>query len=37
MGWMLDNGQGMVEPLSYARLPQDVAAAEKNAISKQLK
>jgi phosphate transport system substrate-binding protein len=37
LGWMLDNGQGMVEQLSYAKLPADVVAAEKNAISHQLK
>ena len=37
LGWMLDNGQGMVEQLSYAKLPSDVVAAEKAAISKQLK
>ena len=37
LGWMLDQGQGMVEQLSYAKLPPDVVTAEKNAISKQLK
>jgi len=37
LGWMLDKGQGMVTQLSYAPLPQDVVAAEKTAIAKQLK
>jgi phosphate transport system substrate-binding protein len=37
LGWMLDQGQGMVEQLSYARLPQDVVAAEKTAIGQKLK
>ena len=37
LGWMLDKGQGMVTQLSYAPLPQEVVAAEKTAIAKQLK
>jgi len=37
LGWMLDNGQGMVEALSYAPLPKDVVAKEKAAIAAQLK
>jgi phosphate transport system substrate-binding protein len=37
LGWMLDNGQGMVESLSYAPLPSDVVAKEKAAIAAQLK
>ena len=35
--WMLDNGQGMTEALSYAPLPKDVVAKEKAAIAAQLK
>ena len=35
--WMLDNGQGMVESLSYAPLPKDVVAKEKAAIQAQVK
>jgi phosphate transport system substrate-binding protein len=35
--WMLDNGQGMVESLSYAPLPKDVVGKEKAAIAAQLK
>jgi phosphate transport system substrate-binding protein len=35
--WMLDQGQGMVEALSYAPLPKDVVAKEKAAISAQVK
>ncbi len=35
--WMLDKGQGMVEQLSYAPLPQDVVAAEKKAINERIK
>ncbi|MGH9705782.1 MAG: phosphate ABC transporter substrate-binding protein PstS, partial [Candidatus Acidiferrales bacterium] len=31
--WMLSNGQGMVEELNYARLPQAVVAIEKKQIS----
>ena len=37
LGWMLDNGQGMVEQLSYAPLPKDVIAKEKAAMAAQLK
>ena len=33
LGWMLDDGQKMVEPLGYARLPEAVASKEKQAIS----
>lgn len=33
LGWMLNDGQNMVEALSYARLPKEVVAAEKKAIS----
>jgi len=35
--WMLDQGQGMVEALSYAPLPKDVVGAEKSAITAQVK
>ena len=37
LSWMLDNGQGMVEALSYAPLPKDVVAKEKAAIAAQIK
>lgn len=37
LSWMLDKGQGMTSRLSYAPLPADVVAAEKGAITKQLK
>jgi phosphate transport system substrate-binding protein len=37
LNWMLVDGQGMVEQLSYAKLPGDVVAAEKAAISQRLK
>jgi phosphate transport system substrate-binding protein len=32
--WMLGDGQNMVEALAYARLPQEVIAMEKKALSK---
>ena len=32
--WMLSDGQNMVEALSYARLPQEVIAMEKETLSK---
>jgi phosphate transport system substrate-binding protein len=32
--WMLNDGQNMVESLSYARLPKEVVAMETKAISK---
>jgi len=35
--WMLDSGQGMVESLSYARLPKEAVEKEKAAINAQLK
>ena len=34
LNWMLGDGQNMAEPLSYARLPKEVIAMEKNALSK---
>ena len=34
--WMLDQGQGMTNALSYASLPQDVVAKEKAAITAQI-
>jgi len=34
--WMLDQGQGMTNALSYALLPQDVVAKEKAAITAQI-
>ncbi len=37
LGWMLDQGQGMVEALSYAPLPKAVVAQEKAAIQSQIK
>lgn len=33
LGWMLNDGQNMVEALSYARLPKEVVAMEKKAIA----
>lgn len=36
LGWMLDQGQGMVEQLSYAKLPKEVVDKEKAAIAQQL-
>jgi len=32
--WMITDGQNMVEPLSYARLPKEVIALEKKAVAK---
>lgn len=32
--WMLNEGQAMAEPLAYARLPKEVVAMEKKAISR---
>jgi phosphate transport system substrate-binding protein len=37
LGWMLDQGQGLVEQLSYAKLPPAVITAEKTAIAQKLK
>jgi len=37
LGWMLDQGEGMVEALSYAPPPKDVIEKEKQAIAAQLK
>jgi phosphate transport system substrate-binding protein len=34
VNWMLGDGQNMVEMLSYAKLPKDVVALEKKALSK---
>jgi len=31
--WMMSEGQNLVEPLSYARLPKEVVAKELKAIS----
>ena len=36
LGWMLDQGQTMVEALSYAPLPKDVVTKEKAAIASQI-
>lgn len=34
LNWMLADGQAMAEPLAYARLPKEVVAMEKKAISR---
>ncbi len=34
LNWMLTDGQNLVEPLSYAKLPPAVVAKEKKAIAK---
>jgi phosphate transport system substrate-binding protein len=34
VNWMLGDGQNMVEALSYAKLPKEVVAMEKKAVSK---
>jgi len=34
LGWMLADGQGFAEQLSYAKLPKEVVEKEKKAIAK---
>jgi phosphate transport system substrate-binding protein len=33
VSWMLNDGQNLAEPLSYARLPKEVVAKEKKALA----